>query len=223
MAAGFARQGVHGSPSEEGWTKSVMMWKFLGEAEMMIDADETNCALELENKRLKRELAIMTERVSREKARCACIADYSRRPVRGAGMSDTPICDNAFGEAQDFAASAFVVPLDVARDVEVKLADITKWKDDAAANAKAFAQKYHNDITMKDDALEEKLAAMTKQRDVLAQGIKAVDELIDNSQGIGGLHLNGEFATWKELRTGGWMEDWLFHFDGALRALEKPE
>lgn len=50
----------------------------------------------------------------------------------------------------------------------------------------------------------------------LRKGLDAVEELIDNSKGVAGLHLNGELAPWGELRTGGKFELWLLDFDSAL-------
>ena len=48
-------------------------------------------------------------------------------------------------------------------------------------------------------------------------GIKAVEFLICESSGVAGLHLNGNLASWDELRTGGQFEEWLLDFDEALR------
>lgn len=53
--------------------------------------------------------------------------------------------------------------------------------------------------------------------DVLSRGITAVASLIDESEGVAGLHLNGDLAPWSELRTGGRFEEWLVDFDAALR------
>jgi hypothetical protein len=49
-------------------------------------------------------------------------------------------------------------------------------------------------------------------------GLLAVANLIDNSAGVDGLHLNGDVASWESLRTGGRFEDWLVKFDVALNA-----
>ena len=54
----------------------------------------------------------------------------------------------------------------------------------------------------------------------LVAGIKAVAGLMDNSSGVYGLHLNGDEAPWDELRTGGYMEEWLVEFDEALSIAE---
>ena len=57
-------------------------------------------------------------------------------------------------------------------------------------------------------------------------GVNAVANLIDNSTGVEGLHLNGDIAPWNELRTGGRFESWLVDFDDALewaRVLSKED
>jgi hypothetical protein len=59
------------------------------------------------------------------------------------------------------------------------------------------------------------------ERDVLRAGIKAVGNLINNSHGIIGLHLNGDTAPWSELQTGGRFETWLLDFDEANKLLPK--
>lgn len=53
----------------------------------------------------------------------------------------------------------------------------------------------------------------------LKNGIFAVAELIDNSDGVVGLHLNGEVARWSDLREGGYFESWLIAYDDALYAV----
>ena len=50
----------------------------------------------------------------------------------------------------------------------------------------------------------------------LVLGINAAADLMDNSSGVDGLHLNGDIAPWNELRTGGRFEEWLVDFDEAL-------
>ena len=53
---------------------------------------------------------------------------------------------------------------------------------------------------------------------VARKGLEAVESLMNESHGVGGLHLNGDFAPWSELRTGGRFEEWLIAFDDALNA-----
>lgn len=50
----------------------------------------------------------------------------------------------------------------------------------------------------------------------LRAGIQDVAVLIDNSDGVAGLYLNGDVAKWSDLRTGGSHEEWLSSFDEAL-------
>ena len=57
----------------------------------------------------------------------------------------------------------------------------------------------------------------------MRKGLKAVENLISESHGVTGLHLNGDEAPWDELRTGGRFESWLFDFDQALSTTAKEE
>jgi len=45
----------------------------------------------------------------------------------------------------------------------------------------------------------QRLAAMTKQRDVLLEALNGVRGVMNNSQGVAGWHQNGAIATWDEL------------------------
>ena len=65
-----------------------------------------------------------------------------------------------------------------------------------------------------DPMLEELAGALEKSCD-------SVRELIDNSRGVEGLHLNGDVAPWHDLRSGGRYEGWLVEFDEALDILQK--
>ena len=47
-------------------------------------------------------------------------------------------------------------------------------------------------------------------------GLKAVVDLINESEGVIGLHQNGDVASWDSLQTGGAFEDWLVDFDDAV-------
>jgi len=57
---------------------------------------------------------------------------------------------------------------------------------------------------------------LCEQAATLKTGILAVADLIDESRGVLGLHLNGDPASWSDLRTGGRFEEWLREFDEAL-------
>ena len=57
--------------------------------------------------------------------------------------------------------------------------------------------------------------------------VEAVDDLINESHGVDGLHLNGDVAPWDSLLPGGEYESWLLAIDPARAALaatpEKPK
>lgn len=55
----------------------------------------------------------------------------------------------------------------------------------------------------------------------LEEGIRSVSELITNSHGVQGLHLNGDMTPWKELLEGGRFEPWLLSFSRAMKLIEK--
>lgn len=65
-----------------------------------------------------------------------------------------------------------------------------------------------------DPRLEELAGALEKS-------CNSVCELIGFSRGVDGLHLNGDVATWEDLRTGGEFECWLIEFDDALQVLRE--
>lgn len=70
----------------------------------------------------------------------------------------------------------------------------------------------------------ERIKAIEAENELLTAGLQAVADLIAESDGVAGLHLNGDVATWDELRTGGRFEDWLLAFDDArLRAQAEGE
>lgn len=50
----------------------------------------------------------------------------------------------------------------------------------------------------------------------LESGLNCVAELIDNSDGVSGIHMNGHVVEWEDLREGGSFEEWLLDFDCAL-------
>ena len=54
---------------------------------------------------------------------------------------------------------------------------------------------------------------------LLEKGIHAVLDLIEHSDGVGGLHASNDFLAWAELRTGGQFEAWLEDFDKAVEAI----
>ena len=56
---------------------------------------------------------------------------------------------------------------------------------------------------------------LREENEKLRAGIKAVRELIDESFGVAGLHLNGEIAPWDSLEQGGTFEEWMLAFSEA--------
>lgn len=64
--------------------------------------------------------------------------------------------------------------------------------------------------------LERRIAALEAENDRLQKGLRAVLDLMIESDGVVGLHLNGDVAPWDELRQGGSCEAWLWDFDDAL-------
>ncbi|MGI1988637.1 hypothetical protein [Shewanella glacialipiscicola] len=67
---------------------------------------------------------------------------------------------------------------------------------------------------------QEELVNLLLERDLkiaaLTAAVECVEDLIDSSSGVSGLHLNGDVANWSSLRTGGQFEAWLVDFDSAL-------
>jgi len=83
-------------------------------------------------------------------------------------------------------------------------------KDLEAALENARGGQNTGDIEAAVAAIEE------HKRKKLIAGLLAVQNLIDQSRGVCGLHLNGDYETWDELRTGGRFESWLYEFDDAM-------
>lgn len=50
-----------------------------------------------------------------------------------------------------------------------------------------------------------------------------IDALISNSDGVGGLHLNGQLAEWSEITCGGRYEEWLMSLEQARDAIGLAE
>ena len=72
-------------------------------------------------------------------------------------------------------------------------------------------------------ALRATEAGLRERVKVLEFGLSEVETLMDESEGVAGLHLNGDVAPWSELRSGGRFEEWLLGFDEARALLEKKE
>ena len=55
----------------------------------------------------------------------------------------------------------------------------------------------------------------------LTELCEAIDDLISHSEGVAGLHLNGDLAPWESLIEGGQFEPWLLALSDARDALAK--
>lgn len=63
-------------------------------------------------------------------------------------------------------------------------------------------------------------ASKCEENKEMREAVNSVRDLIENSEGVYGLHQNGDFSPWDELRTGGHFEEWLINFDEALKGNE---
>jgi hypothetical protein len=100
-----------------------------------------------------------------------------------------------------------------AHDLESKLtalrAELEQVKEESDLRGRTIAR-----VTFERDRV-------TQERDALKKGVDAVCDLIAESGGVYGLHLNGDGAPWNDLLAGGKYEEWLIDFSSAL-ATVKP-
>ena len=69
------------------------------------------------------------------------------------------------------------------------------------------------------EARVKELDAERRQHGALASTlIGALDELIQSSDGVYGLHMNGDYAPWDSLTEGGFCEVWLISLERAREA-----
>ena len=87
------------------------------------------------------------------------------------------------------------------------------------AAIQAFAR--HRQQSLKATRLPDTEAALIEAVGVLGQLAEAVNGLIADSQGVYGLHLNGDPAPWDSLTVGGQFEDWLLPLEDARTLLAK--
>jgi hypothetical protein len=59
-----------------------------------------------------------------------------------------------------------------------------------------------------------------KAHELLNLLLDDLDALVDNSEGVAGLHPNGDVASWESLREGGRFETWLMRMDEARAFLD---
>lgn len=67
----------------------------------------------------------------------------------------------------------------------------------------------------------------TNEKDALLEllilGVRDVEELMRESRGVCGLHMNGDDAEWSSLVTGGSFEDWLHRWNQGVVAINDAE
>lgn len=68
--------------------------------------------------------------------------------------------------------------------------------------------------------LQEQNARLLEALKNSQKGFAAVEELIEHSEGVYGLHLNGDLAPWIDLRMCGRFEEWLIDFDAAAENID---
>ena len=71
--------------------------------------------------------------------------------------------------------------------------------------------------------MADKDAEIARLRGHLSNLVEAVDVLMAESEGVYGLHLNGDPAPWGELTAGGQFEAWLLALEDARAALEEEQ
>ena len=73
------------------------------------------------------------------------------------------------------------------------------------------------------DNLSEWIMDRVKEAKQYESAIEAIRCLIDDSNGVDGLHLNGDLAPWDSLEEGGHFEEWLIEFNKAEELMAKKE
>ena len=91
-----------------------------------------------------------------------------------------------------------------------------QWAEDGSAigHARAPVGKLCHEAADEIEALQCRV-------DGLEKAIKAVQCLIDESDGVCGLHLNGDVAMWRSLLEGGQFEPWLIEFSTAINSTKE--
>jgi hypothetical protein len=70
----------------------------------------------------------------------------------------------------------------------------------------------------KKETLLKKIDELESEVSNLNAAVTSVADLIANSDGVSGLHANGDIAGWDELLEGGHFEEWLIDFSKALES-----
>ena len=94
---------------------------------------------------------------------------------------------------------------------------IDQLRDHNNVLEKHYAEFYRDTTAMMGKDAK-RIAELEAEVARLRKAHAAMLDLINSSQGVYGLHLNGDGAPWDSLRTGGQFEAWLLDFDAALEA-----
>lgn len=114
-------------------------------------------------------------------------------------MSDKlDISDESFTEAAEHVAGFIKL-------IRLSNAEVAKYLDIVLARAMFSIS-------------QSKVDELLEYIKILEKGIDSVTTLISDSQGVYGLHLNGDPAPWLELIEGGRFEEWLVEFSQAEQA-----
>lgn len=69
----------------------------------------------------------------------------------------------------------------------------------------ALLDKLQEVISLSDELHQKKVERLELKVQELQTIVDEFCELMDNSDGVAGLHLNGDIATWRELMNNGWL------------------
>lgn len=94
-------------------------------------------------------------------------------------------------------------------------------RDEIAKIVKAGLDDYFCEVVANEyDVTDQILALIEGELEEMQKGLDAVRDLINNSYGVAGLHLNGDVAPWDELLEGGRFEAWLKDFPCCRQKIE---
>lgn len=92
-------------------------------------------------------------------------------------------------------------------------------------NARLHAlAKANNDLARHEGSgRKSAMREVTVLREALTHLVRSLDELIAESGGVYGLHMNGDPAPWSSLTEGGHFEEWLIELERARAALNQEK
>ena len=68
--------------------------------------------------------------------------------------------------------------------------------------------------------MKDRIAELEAQLKTAKAAFEAFADLINNSGGVHGLHLNGDYAPWSDLLEGGRFEEWLIDYSRYANTIE---